>query len=308
MPRARIGEVEIEYEVIGEGEPLLMIQGFAGQMVMWDDDLVSEFVSRGFQVIRYDHRDVGLSTKFEDAGVPDVVKTLVRAYTRRGVEAPYTLYDMADDAAGLLDHLGHDKVHVFGASMGGMVTQCLAIRHGHRIKSATSVMSTTGARWASIPHPAALKKMLRKPATDTETAANQLVDFFHTVRGPRFSFNAERLRRLGRRVHERGFYPKGAARHLTAIAATGDRTSELKKVDVPFLVIHGTHDPLVPVWGGLATHRAVPNAKLKLIRGMGHELPVGAWKIIVSAVTRHARAAEPSFGRQRSDDQRATAS
>jgi pimeloyl-ACP methyl ester carboxylesterase len=280
--------VEIEYEVIGEGQPLLMVQGFAGQLVMWDDELCAAFVDRGFQVIRYDHRDIGKSTYFDDLGIPDIVGSLVRAYTKRPVSAPYTLYDMADDGIGILDHLGIDRAHVFGCSMGGMVAQCMAIRHPARLKSVTSVMSTTGARWASIPRPRALRAMLKRPPRDAQGAARQLVDFFRVVRGPRFAFDEDRLFELGKRVHSRAFHPQGAARHLAAIAATGDRTPGLKKVELPFLVIHGTHDPLVPVLGGVATHRAVKGSRLKLIQGMGHELPSGAWPMITGAVARHA--------------------
>jgi pimeloyl-ACP methyl ester carboxylesterase len=266
-----------------------MVQGFAGQLVMWDDDLCRAFVDRGFQVIRYDHRDIGLSTYFDEHGVPNVFDSLFRAYTRRSVRAPYTLYDMADDGIGVLDHLGIERAHVFGCSMGGMIVQCMAIRHPERLRSVTSVMSTTGARWASIPHPKALRAMLKRPPRDAHGAAKQLVDFFRVVRGPRFAFDSDRLMELGLRVHERAFHPQGAARHLAAIAATGDRTPGLKKVDLPFLVVHGTHDPLVPVLGGVATHRAVKGSRLKLIQGMGHELPTGAWRMITGAVTRHAR-------------------
>ena len=132
--------------------------------------------------------------------------------------------------------------------------------------------------------------MLRPPSKNHGTAAKEFVDFFRKVRGPRFTFNEDRLHAIGKRVHQRGFHLGGAKRHLSAIAATGDRTPHLKEVDVPFLVIHGTHDPLVPVWGGYATHRALRRAKLKLIHGLGHELPLGVWPLLVSAIHRHARA------------------
>lgn len=288
MPRARVGDVEIEYEVFGRGEPLLLIQGFAAPMIMWDEQLCRLLVDRGFQVIRYDNRDVGASSILEHHGEPDALRHLVQAYTRRSVKAPYDLYDMAGDGIGLLDALGIERAHVVGASMGGMIVQCMAIRHGHRLKSATSIMSTTGARWASIPSPSALRAMLKPPPRDRRAAAKQFVDFFRQVRGPRFTFNEERLYEIGEKVHA-GVHLGGAKRQLSAIAATGDRTAELRGVEVPFLVIHGTHDPLVPVWAGYATHRALRRAKLKLIHGMGHELPLGAWPLLVSAIHRHAR-------------------
>lgn len=294
MARARVGDIEIEYEVFGKGEPLLLVQGFAAQMIMWDAKFCEMLAERGYQVIRYDHRDIGLSTKMDHHGEPDVLKDLVRAYARRPVSASYDLYDMADDGIGLLDVLGIDRAHVAGVSMGGMIVQCMAIRHGHRLKSAASIMSTTGARWATIPSPNALLAMLKPPPSCDERAAKQFVDFFRTVRGPRFTFNEERLLEIGRNVHKRGFHLAGAKRHLSAIASTGDRTRHLKKVDTPFLVVHGTHDPLVPVWGGYATKRALPNARLRLIHGMGHELPLGAWPLLVSAIDRHASAVSGS--------------
>jgi pimeloyl-ACP methyl ester carboxylesterase len=288
MPRISANGIELEYDERGSGEPLLLVMGLGAQMILWDEEMCDLFVERGFRVIRFDNRDVGLSTKLEEAGVPNVRQMLKRAYLGGSVDAAYDLGDMADDAAALLDALGIESAHIVGASLGGMIAQTLASRHPQKVRSLTSIMSSTGARWRMLAKPRAMKELLKRPTRDRQAAVDNFISFFRIVRGPRFSFNEERLRNIAGRAFDRSFYPRGVARQLAAIAASGDRTTALRTIEAPTLVIHGSHDPLVLPGGGRATARAIPGARLKIIDGMGHEMPRGAWPIIVNAVRRHA--------------------
>lgn len=294
MPLARANGIEICYETFGQREnpPVLLVMGLGGQMILWEEPFCEGLAERGFFVIRFDNRDVGLSTKFEDAPVPDIQKALAG----EPIEAPYTLWDMAADAVGLLDALGIERAHVVGMSMGGMIVQCMAIRSPERLRSMTSIMSTTGAPDVGQPTPEALEALLAPPPASREAAIEQGVRTWQVIGSPAYPREESELRAMVARAYDRSFYPAGTARQLAAILATGDRTPALRAVRVPTLVIHGEEDALVPVSGGRATAEAVPGAKLITFPGMGHDLPRPLWPQILDAIAAHARAADASEG------------
>lgn len=297
MPRARVGDVEIEYEVIGRGEPLVLVMGIGSQMIFWDDALIDRFVERGYQVIRFDHRDIGLSSRLDHLPVPKPYPIVMRSLLGLPIDAPYTLSDMAGDVIGLLDHLGIAKAHVVGVSMGGMVAQHVAIEHPTRVRSLTSIMSTTGQRALPPflhPKPAALRALFGPLPRTAEQAGESIVRTFRAIGAVEGRFDAadeERLRAVGRRAFERGLAPRGFLRHFAAIAASGDRTARLRSVRAPSLVIHGRHDPLIRVAAGRATARAIPGARFLEVHDMAHFLPRHRWDDLAGAITEHARAA-----------------
>ncbi|HUF32746.1 MAG TPA: alpha/beta hydrolase [Acidimicrobiales bacterium] len=285
--------IELEYETFGDaaGDPLLLVMGLGAQMVAWDAAFCQRFADEGFFVVRYDNRDVGRSTKIESDEPLDVPGALVAAFTGGEVKAPYLVQDMADDAFGLLDALGIGSAHVVGASMGGMIVQAMAISRPERLRSVTSIMSTTGDPAVGGASEEAMALLVRPPAQSREQYLEATVAAEQLLNGPTIPFDAERSRRRAEVQWDRGYYPVGVGRQLIAILASGDRTEGLGSVAVPFLVIHGDADPLVGYTGGEATAKAVPGAELMTIEGMGHNLPVPAWDEIVPAVIAHARKA-----------------
>ena len=254
--------------------------GLATQMLAWHDDLCADLVGRGFFVVRYDNRDVGLSTHLHDAPPPDLMAALTTGDTS---SASYTLDDLADDAVGLLDALGIDAAHVVGVSMGGMVAQVLAVRHASRVRSLTSIMSTPSPS-VGAPTQEAVAVLLAAPATDRASAADRAVAGYRVIGSPGFPLDEEWLRGIAMEAYDRANDPLGAARQLLAIHASGDRTVSLAAVDVPTLVVHGEDDPLVGVAGGRATAAAISGAELVTIPGMGHNLPREVWPQVLGAV------------------------
>jgi pimeloyl-ACP methyl ester carboxylesterase len=290
MARATANGIQIEYETFGNssGRPLLLIIGLGAQMIHWDDDLCQDLVKRGHYVIRFDNRDVGLSTKFEEAGVPNLVEIFGKIMQGEKVRPPYTLDDMADDAVGLLDALEIRKAHICGMSMGGMIAQTVAIRHLPRVLSLTSIYSTTGNPDVPQPKPEVLGLLITPPPREREAFIEHMLGVFKAIAGPGFAVDEKWTRKIVAGSYDRCFCPQGLARQLVAILTHGDRGPALASVKVPTLVIHGTDDPLVSVEGGNATAKAVPGAQLMLIEGMGHDLPHGgAWPRIVEAITAH---------------------
>jgi pimeloyl-ACP methyl ester carboxylesterase len=243
-------------------------------------------------VIRYDNRDVGLSTKLEDAGEPNILEVMQAAAAGRAVETAYTLDEMADDAAVVLDALDLDSAHVVGASMGGMIAQTLVLRHAERVRSLTSIMSTTGNPDLPPADPQVLAALLQPRVEEREAAIEQAVSLQRMIGGPGFPFDAERFRRLAALGYDRSFYPVGIARQIAAIMASDNRAPALASVEAPTLVVHGDADPLIPLEGGRDTARAIPGAELLVIEGLGHELPPQIWPRIVGAISEHTEKAE----------------
>jgi pimeloyl-ACP methyl ester carboxylesterase len=299
MARARLNGIELEYECFGDrgARPLLLIMGLGAQLLLWEEEFCAGLVERGHLVVRYDNRDVGLSTKLEEAGEPNMLEVMQAAAAGRTVETAYTLDEMADDAAGLLDALQLESAHVVGASMGGMIAQTLVLRHADRVRSLTSIMSTTGNPDLPPPQPDALAALMRPRVEEREAAIEQAVSLQRLIGGTGFPFDVERTRRLAERSYDRSFYPAGITRQLAAVMASGSRAPALASVKAPTLVIHGDADPLVPVEGGRDTARAIPGAELLVIEGLGHEMPPPVWPRVIEAISRHTEKAEASRSR-----------
>ncbi len=292
MPQVEANGITIEYEEKGEGEPLLLVMGLAGQLTDWTDEFIDELVERGFRVIRHDNRDAGLSTEF-DWEPPSRRATIAGMIRRKPVPAGYTVDDMAADAAGLLDALGIERAHVVGMSMGGMIVQSMAINHPHKVSSLTSVMSNTGDRKnGGIDKRVLLKLARMKPAT-RETAAEEGTEMYSLWAGS--SWDKAAHLEGARRGVERSYRPKGVERQTAAIAASPDRTPGLRKVTVPTLVIHGLEDKLVLPSGGIATTNAVPGARLLMLPDMGHDIPKTRHSEIADAILHNTkRATQPA--------------
>jgi len=277
-----VGELELCYETFGapDSPPLLLIMGLASQMILWDDAFCEHLAARGFRVIRFDNRDVGRSTRLRDARIPKRWQLLMR----HPGAAVYTLDDMANDAVGLVDHLGLPAVHVVGASMGGMIAQLVAINHPDRTLSLVSIMSTTGARRVGRPQPSIARRMLRPAAREREAYIADHIDTYRLIGSRGFDFDESGKRERAGRCFARGINPAGSARQLGAVVAASDRTERLAQVHVPTTVIHGDADPLVDVSGGRATAGAIPGARLVILPGMGHDLPRELWPQIIDAI------------------------
>ncbi len=286
---ATVGDITLCYQTFGspEGVPLLLVMGLSSQMLLWDEDFCEMLAARGFWVIRFDNRDVGRSTVLRDAPVPKQWQLLIR--DRRA--AAYSLDDMAADAVGLLDHLGVERAHVVGASMGGMIVQLMAINHPERVRSLVSIMSTTGNRRVGRPHPRVAMRLLRRPSRDRAGFIEDHLETYRQIGSQGFAFEEDRKRARAARCYDRGIHPAGGARQLAAIMTAADRTVRLQTVRVPTAVIHGDADPLVHVSGGRATAGAIPDARLVILPGMGHDLPRELWPQIVDTIADTAEAA-----------------
>ena len=277
--------ITIEYDVRGAGDPLLLVMGLGGQLTDWPDDFVDEIADAGFQVIRFDNRDIGLSTEF-DWEPPSQMKSLLGQMAKRPPHAGYHLADMAADAEGLLDALDIPSAHVVGMSMGGMIAQSLAIAHPTRVRSLTSIMSNTGDRKNGKVAGKLIAKLARLPEPTPDTAVDRSVELFGLISGPHF--DAVEYRELAEANHQRSFRPVGTERQTAAIMASPDRTAHLGAVTAPTLVVHGLVDPLVKPSGGIATAKAVPGSRLVMYPDMGHDLPRPRWGEMVEELRRNA--------------------
>ena len=296
--RASVGDHELEYETFGDPShpTFVLVNGLGSQLVASPVGFCELLAAEGFHVVRYDHRDVGLSSRSSE---PPPGLGAVRAALERGEtpDVPYTLSDLASDAVGLLDHLGVDRAHLSGVSMGGMVVQTLAIEHPDRLLSATSIMSTTGDRRVGNPSEEAWAALTSVPPSDRDGYVE------HTVRTGRVfageHFDPEVARQRAEEAYDRSYRPEAATYQLAAVWTSGDRTDRLHDVDVPMLVIHGRDDTLIGLDGGEATAMAVPGARLMVLRGMGHDLPEPLWPRLVDALAHHATTATRVAGAAR---------
>jgi pimeloyl-ACP methyl ester carboxylesterase len=295
MPRATVDAIELEYETFGDSAdpPLLLVMGLGAQMVSWDIDFCEALVGRGFFVIRFDNRDVGLSTKVA-TDEPDLLTAVTSALGGDEVHAPYLLSDMARDAWGLLDHLGIERAHIVGASMGGMIVQSMAIQHPERVLSLTSIMSMTGEQPYGTPKPEVIPVLLETAPAERDANIAHNVKTSRVISSPEF-FDEDRARRRAELAFDRCYYPRGIGNQLLAILASGSRDEELRKLDLPTLVIHGTEDPLVTPSGGEHTAEVLRGSELLMFEGMGHDLPAHYWSQIIDAICSvAARAASTS--------------
>ncbi|MDJ0787312.1 MAG: alpha/beta hydrolase [Myxococcota bacterium] len=291
MPRASLPTgVQIEYDTFGDptARPLLLIMGLGAQMIIWDEAFCAGLADAGHFVVRFDNRDVGLSSKFDHAGTPDVLALMGRVAQGEPIEVPYTLDDMADDAVHLLDALELEQAHLCGASMGGMIAQTVAIRHPGRVRSLTSVMSTTGNPEVPPATPEAMAVLLAPPPTERDEAIERAVSTTRVLSGPAFPFDEERIRARGERLWDRSSHREGGIRQLAAILAHGSRVEALRGVAAPTLVIHGDADPLVSIEGGRDTARSIPGAELRVIAGMGHDMHPHVWPEVIDALSGHS--------------------
>jgi pimeloyl-ACP methyl ester carboxylesterase len=290
-------QIDVAYERFGDPRwpPVLLVMGLATQMLGWPDDFCSELVARDLHVVRFDNRDVGLSTHLDDAPPPDIEAALSGDTS----SASYTLSDMAADTVGLLDALALDSVHIVGASMGGMIAQTVVVEHPERVRSLTSIMSTTGDQAVGQARPEALAALLSPPATSRQEAIDRTVAIFQVIGSPGFELDEGDLRERAGLSYDRADDPVGVARQLLAIVASGDRTARLGSISVPTLVLHGAADPLVDVSGGRATAQAVPGSELVVMNGMGHDLPRALWPEMAARIAALVTRAEASLPQMR---------
>ncbi|MEM9562761.1 MAG: alpha/beta hydrolase [Actinomycetota bacterium] len=285
MPTADNDGVKLEYDTFGDpADPtVLLVMGFTAQMTAWEEGFCRQLVDHGHHVVRFDNRDCGLSSK-TGGEPPNLFALLAQAQGGGGItsEVPYTLSDMALDAVAVLDAVGADSADVVGASMGGMIVQMLAIEHPERVRSMTSIMSTTGNPEVGQAKPEAMTALITPPPTDRDGAIERGVTLGRLIAGPLFDEDKARVRMTD--AYDRSFHPMGAPFQMAAIAKTGDRTDRLGSVTTPTLVIHGAVDPLIAVSGGEATAKAVPGAELLVLDEMGHDLPEPLWGEITGAI------------------------
>ncbi|GAA0392228.1 alpha/beta hydrolase [Acrocarpospora corrugata] len=276
--RTTVHGIDIEYEVFGTGRPLLLIMGLGMQMVAWDEEFIGLLVAEGHQVVRFDNRDMGLSTHVDEPA------DLLAALGGDAAAVPYTLEDMAADTAGLMDTLGWASAHVVGASMGGMVAQTLALAAPARVRSLTSIMSTPSLA-VSPATEAAMGALMSPPARNRDEAVQRAFEVFRVIGSPGYPIEPDRVAAVAGTSYDRCYDPAGATRQLIAIMSAPDRTERLRELSVPALVIHGDDDPLITPPGGVATADAIPGAKLLTFPGMGHDLPRLLWPEFVAAIT-----------------------
>ena len=279
--------IELCYQTFGDpdSEPLLLVMGLGGPMIWWDPALCELLAERGFHVIRYDNRDTGRSTR---VGGRVTRAALVRAFAGRGGRPPYSMSDLAGDAVGLLDHLGLASAHVAGVSMGGMIAQTLAVEHPDRVRSLTSIMSTTGRRSVGWQHPRLLPVLLAPRGAGREAYVETAIRTWQLIGSPAYPPELEAITTRAGDTFDRGVSASGVMRQMLAVLHQPNRGSRLRSLTIPALVVHGTADPMVHVSGGRATAAAIPDAELLLVEGMGHDLPPALFETFAEGIRRTA--------------------
>jgi pimeloyl-ACP methyl ester carboxylesterase len=290
---AHTNGIDLCYEIFGaaDAEPMLLIMGLGAQMVLWDDDFCRQLAARGFRVIRFDNRDIGKSSHLSGGKRLTPLELLKLRFLKIPVAAPYRIRDMAEDAVGLLDALGIKSAHLVGLSMGGMIAQEIAISFPQRVRSLTSIMSTTGNPKIPPPTREAAAVLMAPPPTTRDEYLVRFAQTWKVLRVGSFPQDEALDRARAERTFERGLNPAGVGRQLRAILASGSRKERLHAVKAPTLVIHGTVDPLVHPMGGQDTAASIPGARLLMIEGMGHALPIPMWPQVIDAIDKHAHAA-----------------
>jgi len=295
MPVLSSNGLQIAYEVHGDpsGPVVLMLQGLSVPLTGWPQPLIDALVADGFRVITFDNRDIGHSQLLDDMKPPNLLLQVLRKKFRLKVKAPYQLDDMMRDAVGLMDALEIVSAHLVGVSMGGMIAQLLAIHEPQRVKSLTSIMSTTGGRKLPGPTKAVTRHIARGPAAPTDEARlAYLWQMWRLLGSPAYPLSDEELSEFLRATLTRGIDADGSARQMLAILAAPDRTADLKRLKIPTLIIHGSEDPLVPVECGLATAKAIPGSSMTTISGMGHDLPLVLLPRISRQISQHVKACD----------------
>ncbi len=293
MRYAPANGIRIAYDSFGSpsSEPVVLIMGLGCQMIGWRDGLCEALAKRGFFVLRFDHRDVGFSSRFAGPK-PNLALSLLKKSLRLPLRPAYTLSDMAGDVTGLLDVLGIESAHVVGASMGGMIAQLVAIRYPERVRSLASLMSTTSEPWLPWPSRDVTSHMLAPPPRGRDLFVDHQLRLLQLTGSPKY-YDEAKARAYFAEVWERDPDRSGVPRQLHAILAAASRAKELRRIDVPSVVLHGSVDRLLRPAHGRATARAIPGARFVLLPGMGHDLPEPLWPDLVDAVVRNARFARP---------------
>ncbi len=283
VSRVRANGIELAYETFGErGAPaIVLIAGLGTQMLMWPDELCAQLAAAGHFVVRFDNRDMGLSTHLDQLAAPGLRDIVAR---RR---APYGLDDMAQDTIGLIDALDLGRVHLVGVSMGGFIAQTVALRAPERLRTLTLLMTSTGSRRVGRTSKRVLMTALRRRADGRAAAIEGSVNTFRVIGSPGYPFEEPLIRELATRSYERAHDPAGQRRQLAAVATQVDRTAQLRGLQTPTLVIHGLNDPVVDCSGGLALARTIPHARFIGFEGMGHDLPRELWPAVLTAIAAH---------------------
>lgn len=288
MPKVNVNEIEIEYETFGnpESKPILLIAGLGSQLIAWSEEICKMFVDKDFFVIRYDNRDVGLSTKFEEAGIPNMMEIATAYNQGEKPKVPYTLEDLADDAVGLLSALNIKKAHICGASMGGMIAQIIAYRHPYRILTLTVIMSTTGNPLLPQGKPEVIAAFFAPVPSDRKSYIEEMVKRDSLIYG-NFEYDVSKGREYRTKEFDRNYYPEGIARQMAAMAVPGNIQPFISAIKAPTLVIHGKEDPFNSIEAGKEIASNITGAELILVEGMGHSFPRDILEKLINAIVNH---------------------
>ena len=290
MPKANVNEIEIEYETIGNpsSKPLLLIAGLGTSLLAWTDEFCQKLVDKGFFVVRYDNRDVGLSTKFDSAGIPNMME-IGAAYTRGETpKVPYTLVDIADDAVGVLDALNIEKAHILGASMGGIIAQIIGYRYPSRVLSLNIIISTTGNPTLPQAKPEIMAQFFAPVPSEREAYIEEMIKRDKLIYG-NYDYDEALGRKFRGMEYDRSYYPEGVARQMAAMTVPGNIQPYISEIKAPTIVIHGKEDPFNSVEAGKEIASTIPGAELMLIDGMGHSLPKELLDQIIEAIVANSK-------------------